>query len=103
MIKWCVKQENGTVDIDIKGHAGYAKYGQDIVCSSVSSLTYFFIRSIERIEETSIKHLKINDGDVKIKLNISEKTKPLLEVFQLLLKDVETQYPSCLMELNSND
>lgn len=103
MIELCIKQVDDNVDIDIKGHAGYAKRGQDIVCSSVSSITYFFIHSVKRIEKDSIKHLQIKDGDVKIKLNISEKTKPLLEVFQLLLRDIIAQYPMCLKELETYD
>ena len=103
MIKWSTKIDADTVFIDIKGHAGYAKRGQDIVCASVSTLTYFFINCIKHIEEDSIKYLNINDGDVKIKLNISEKTKPLLEVFQLLMKDIIAQYPQCLMESDQND
>jgi uncharacterized protein YsxB (DUF464 family) len=103
MIKWSIIGENNCVHIDIKGHAGYAKYGQDIVCASVSTLVYFFISCIEHIDDSSIKHLQINDGDVKLMLNISEKIKPLLEVFQLQLKAVETQYPRCLMEVTKND
>lgn len=103
MINWSILQKNNEAHIEIIGHAGYAKRGQDIVCASVSTSVYFFISCIEHIEGQSIKHLQINDGDVKIKLNISEKTKPLLEVFQLILKDVETQYPSCLMEKKSYD
>jgi uncharacterized protein YsxB (DUF464 family) len=99
MIKWSIINQNNCVHIDIKGHANYDKYGQDIVCAFVSALVYFFTYSVERIEETSIKHKKINDGDVEIRLNISLKIKPLLEVFQLLMKNVETQYPSCLMEV----
>lgn len=103
MIKWSILNKDNNIYIDIKGHAGYAEYGRDIVCASVSTLVYFFISCVEHIDESSIKQLKLNDGDVKIKLNISKKTKPLLEVFQLQLKAVETQYPSCLMEVTKND
>ena len=102
MIKWSIRDENGVVSIDIVGHAGYAKRGQDIVCASVSTLVYFFVYSVKAVDENSIKQLNILNGDVKLKL-VVENIKPLLEVFQLMLKDVERQYPSCLMENSQSD
>lgn len=102
MIKWNIRDDNGVVSIDIVGHAGYAKRGQDIVCASVSTLVYFFVYSVKAVDENSIKQLNILNGDVKLKL-VVENIKPLLEVFQLMLKDVERQYPSCLMETNHSD
>ena len=97
MIQWSIRDEGDVVSIDIVGHAGYAKRGQDIVCASVSTMVYFFIYCVKAIDENSIKQLHIHDGDVKLKLVVVN-IKPLLEVFQLMLKDVERQYPSCLME-----
>jgi uncharacterized protein YsxB (DUF464 family) len=103
MINWYLKyhQNDDEFVIDIKGHAGYAKRGQDIVCASVSTLVYFFVNCVMKIDETSIKHLKIKDGDVEIKLNNIAKIRPLLEVFQQLMRDVETQYPRCLKEVKT--
>lgn len=104
MIKWSIKNANADIFvIDIVGHAGYAKRGHDIVCASVSTSFYFFVNCIEKVDQTSIKNLVINDGDVNLQLNISKKTKPLLEVFQLMMKEIENQYPSYLMEVKSND
>ena len=33
--------------ISCKGHAGYARYGQDIICSAVSALTLTMANSVE--------------------------------------------------------
>jgi uncharacterized protein YsxB (DUF464 family) len=103
MINWYCKyhQNDDEFVIDIKGHARYAKSGQDIVCASVSTMVYFFVNSVLKIDENSIKHLKINDGDVEIKLNNIKTIRPLLEVFQQLMRNVETQYPQCLKEMES--
>lgn len=103
MIKWSMHQTDDVVTIDIKGHAGYSKRGQDIVCSAVSTLVYFFINCVKKIEEDSIKHVKLKDGDVTLKLVVVVEIKPLLEVFQHSLRDIESQYPSCLKELNQDD
>jgi uncharacterized protein YsxB (DUF464 family) len=103
MINWYCKyhQNDDEFVIDIKGHAGYAKRGQDIVCASVSTLVYFFVNCVMKIDETSIKHLQLKDGDVEISLNNIKKIIPLLEVFQQSMRDVETQYPRCLKEVES--
>ena len=99
MIKWKIHTENDVTSIDIFGHAGYAKRGQDIVCASVSTIVYYFVNCVQYIDESSIKYT-IKDGDVKIKLVVVEIIKPLLEVFQLMLREVERQYPTCIMETN---
>ena len=103
MIKWLITRDNDLVNIDIKGHAGYAKRGQDIVCSSVSTMVYFFITCVKQIDDTSIKHLKLKSGDAQIKLNTNLKIEPLLEGFQISLREVEKQYPQCLKEGHLDD
>ena len=102
MINWYCKyhQNDDEFVIDIKGHAGYSKVGQDIVCASVSSIIYFFVNCVDQIDGSSIKHLKLKSGDAEIKLNNIEKLKPLLEVFQHSMRDLESQYPQCLKEVN---
>ena len=103
MINWKIREEDGVVSIDIVGHAGYAKNGQDIVCASVSTLLYFFVNCVQTLDEDSIKYIHLNSGDAKIKLDGNEKIKPLLEVFQLMLREVERQFPAYLKELTEND
>lgn len=103
MIIWYCKyhQNDDEFVIDLKGHAGYSKSGQDIVCASVSSIIYFFVNCVKQIDENSIKHLKLKGGDAEIKLNNISNIKPLLEVFQHSMRDLESQYPQCLKEVDS--
>lgn len=44
---------------EMKGHAGYAPIGQDIVCAAISSLylTYMMCAECEEIERDSIREL----------------------------------------------
>ena len=51
-----IEVKRGTDRITIKGHAGYADAGNDIVCAAVSALAQTLIRSIEDLTETKIEY-----------------------------------------------
>lgn len=42
--------------ITIKGHAGYAPIGEDIVCAGVSTLAYTLIARLEDLKAWEFKH-----------------------------------------------
>ena len=81
----------------VSGHAGYAEYGQDIVCSAVSALTESTANGI-----TEIAHLPFevtDDEDTvccmkKGELNESQKhdAKILLETFVLSVDRIRKAY-----------
>ena len=59
--------------ITIKGHAGYAAPGKDIVCAAVSALTQAFIASIEELTQDKIKY-DISVGNAVMRYeNLSER------------------------------
>ena len=43
------RDENGVCGLTVKGHAGYARSGKDIVCASVSSAVQMAINGITEI------------------------------------------------------
>ena len=51
--------------IEIKGHAGYAKSGKDIVCASVSTLLISSVNNINAIDDSFLDY-KETDGYAKI-------------------------------------
>ena len=55
-----VTMENGHVSIDIAGHADYAPYGQDIVCSAISTIVQTAILGLEAIAEQYPNNVKID-------------------------------------------
>ena len=42
-------------EITVKGHAGFADAGKDIVCASVSSIIYTTVNGIFNIDKSAIK------------------------------------------------
>ena len=69
--------------ITVRGHAGYAKHGKDIVCASISTLTQVFVASVEEMTDDTLK-CEIRAGNAVISYkNLSEKSRTLLDSFLL--------------------
>ena len=88
MIK--VKKKNNI--ITISGHANYDNYGNDIVCSSVSSIVYTTINGILNINSNSL-HVTDEDTLTIEVLSSDLVTNKLIENMMLLLSEVENKYP----------
>ena len=88
MIK--VKKKNNI--ITISGHANYDNYGNDIVCSSVSSIVYTTINGILNINSNSL-HVTDEDTLTIEVLSSDLVTNKLIENMMLLLSEVESKYP----------
>lgn len=80
--------------ITLKGHAKYAPYGYDIVCSAVSTLVYTFQESIEKLTEDTVGFSYGIDETVICYDVVSCKTKLLIESFLLGLKLIAQNYPN---------
>ncbi len=87
--------------IKISGHANYAKYGQDIVCSAVSSIVTTSINGIVSFKET----ITVEDKEtLTIKIKEHDKiTDTLIKNMIHLLKEVERQYPKNVKIIEEGD
>ena len=77
-----------------KGHAGYAKEGDDIICAAVSVLTANTINSIEKFTDDAFK-AEAADGIVRWKfteLPLSKEAKLLMDSLVLGLEDIQETY-----------
>ena len=82
--------------IEVKGHAGYADYGEDIVCASISTLTQNLIWSIEDLTKDKIQY-DVNAGDTVITYrNLSEQARLLVDSFLLGCNAVADTHPDCV-------
>ncbi|SES97045.1 ribosomal-processing cysteine protease Prp [[Clostridium] polysaccharolyticum] len=97
MIKVTVfRNDNGICKgFQCMGHAGYAGFGQDIVCAAVSVLVVNTINSIEEFTDDAIAcEVKEENGDVKLEFtaDISNESRLLVESMLLGLRGVEQEY-----------
>lgn len=79
--------------IGIKGHAGYAPAGQDIVCAAVSALMQSLIRSIESLTDDKVVYTT-SPGRVDIEYGtLSEASKTLVDSFFIGICMIVNEYP----------
>lgn len=79
--------------IEISGHSGYANIGKDIVCASISTLSYATINYLNAIGIKTTFEDK--EGYLKFSYkNDEEKAGQILEEFKNMVKDLEQQYPN---------
>lgn len=95
MIKVEVVKNSAKCDkIIISGHAMYADYGNDIVCSAVSSIVITTVNGILALDSKSLCYTQDNDVfTIEVK-NDSDIYQTLLENMISLLKELECQYPT---------
>ncbi|WP_026651206.1 ribosomal-processing cysteine protease Prp [Butyrivibrio proteoclasticus] len=81
--------------IECKGHAGYADYGKDIVCSAISVLT---INTINSIESFTKDEMVVSSDESKGIIRFEFKSEPskeadlLLRSFELGVDNIFQQY-----------
>ena len=59
-----VKNNNQIESIHLKGHAGYADFGKDIVCASFSTMVITTINAILSFDENAISYTDTNNLDI---------------------------------------
>lgn len=77
----------------ISGHAGFAQEGSDIVCAAVSSAAYMTANTVTDVLKATPK-LRVSDGDMYLKLDISDahKCSCVLQGFVLHMLSLQEQY-----------
>ncbi len=78
--------------IIISGHAGYDKYGKDIVCASASSIVITSVNAALRIEEKSLNYQEEKD---KVTIEVTSNNKNVLLIIEnmiAMLKELALTY-----------
>lgn len=93
MIKVKINYKNNRISmLEIKGHAGFAEAGKDIVCAAVSSLLISSINNINSFDASFLDYYE-NDGYAKIIINKEVKEpKIILDNMIAMLYDLQKDY-----------
>lgn len=93
MITIEVKNKDNFINyIKIKGHAGYAEKGFDIVCASVSSIAITTVNAVVRLDDKVITYSE-EDGLLEINiLKYNETVNILIENMISMFEELEKQY-----------
>ena len=82
------------VGFDIKGHAGYAESGKDIICSAVSTLSVTTVNAIETFTDASFDGEMDESGSIHFRItsDLDDKSQLLLSTLALGLTDISNEY-----------
>ena len=97
MINVIIRRDKDKVvkGIEIKGHAGYAEYGQDIICSAVSSLALNMANSVEEFTDDHFEGSVSEDGgyfSFSFPEEISPESQLLMKSLILGLQNIQRDY-----------
>lgn len=93
MTKITITTDSGkTVRIKADGHAGYAKHGEDIVCSAISVLMLTGDRALSKIANHDTT--EISEGVIILDISSVEnnKAETILETIRIGLEGIVTSY-----------
>jgi len=86
----------------VRGHAGYAPEGSDIVCAGVTALVQGFIRSVEELTQDAIKY-DISHGSADIDTrNLGSDAQLLIDSFFIGVKQIADEFPDYVRVSRSN-
>ena len=91
------------VGFSTKGHAGYADYGEDIVCAGISALVLNAINSIEKFtNDTFTVEANEDNGNIDFRLSDtgSKETELLLDSMILGLQGIQDDYGKKFLQLH---
>lgn len=89
MIKVNIQKDN----ITVTGHANYADYGKDIVCSSASSIVISTVNAILKFDNEAISYQEQKDKLVISIIKKDEITMKLIGNMVDMLRELSDQYP----------
>ena len=81
--------------IDINGHAGYAEYGQDVICAAVSALVLNMANSVESFTDDHFEGSVSEDGgefSFSFPDSISPESQLLMKSLILGLENILDEY-----------
>ncbi|MDR2867802.1 MAG: ribosomal-processing cysteine protease Prp [Acholeplasmatales bacterium] len=94
MIKYSYNNLNTISNLEVLGHANMAKYGTDIVCSSVSTLIISSINLIERLQLKDFLKLELTEGIFRLQvLKANSLLNTILINLVESLNDLNDQFP----------
>ena len=94
MIKATYRREDTAHLLMLRGHADYAKHGEDIVCAGASSVVYALLGWLENHpEDLEYMGADVHEGDVKIACEGGEKTAAVFEMTAIGLLQLADSFP----------
>ena len=87
--------QEGGASFTVKGHAGFAEKGEDIVCAAVSSAAYMAANTITEILGVQAK-AKAKEGYMEFAFSGSDEAADIVRGLRLHFSELAEQYPGTI-------
>ena len=96
MIQVRVHKQDGVISkVSLKGHAGTAEYGKDLVCAAVSAIMFGFCNALDQIAGNGEAVIRSNLISAE-NISFEEKENVIFETLLVQLETVAEQYPDAV-------
>ncbi len=85
----------GAASFTVKGHAGFAEAGKDVVCAAVSSAAYLTANTVTEILGVKAR-AKVKEGSMEFAFSGSEEAANIVRGLRLHLTELAEQYPGTI-------
>lgn len=95
MIRAHYAEGEGSYELSIDGHAGYAEHGKDIVCAACSGITYALLAFLEYYSEevSDVPGLIVESGRFYVACKGTDRIATAFHMALLGLRKIGSQYP----------
>ena len=102
MINVNVKREKSAWRMEVKGHAGYADYGHDIVCAAISTACILTANLTEKIDlGYNLLDIVADEGYFLFVINPKSKlATAIFDNMEYCVDDIQKQYPKYIKYTN---
>ena len=91
-----------TIEVDIKGHAGYEEQGKDIVCAADSALAQGILCYLGKMGMVEGK--KVESGHLHMTLKRREAAMQMTDMLCMACQEIEQSYPGSVeVDIGNNE
>ena len=96
-----VKKDDGQIRfIEISGHADFANYGEDVVCSAISAVVFGSLNSLVEFGLNE-KNIQIDEAFIRIESNMEYDINLICKNMIIQLETIQGSYPEYI-KIKSN-
>lgn len=95
MIRINYNRDDGRHFLTVTGHAGYAEYGQDIVCAGVSAVSFALLGFLEQ-EGVRLETAEAGSGALDVACMGSVRTDTAFDMALAGYRLIADNYPDCV-------
>lgn len=95
MVRITYRNRSRHITVDVRGHAGQAPKGEDVVCAGVSTLTVTLAEALSRVYAPGFKAV-LDDGAARIECRENKLTRPIVQTIFTGFDMLAASYPDAV-------